>query len=837
MYFHKLFLQSFLLLLILHFIVSSSKDTITINQVIQDGNLMISRENNFALGFFSPGSSRYRYLAIWYHKVQEQTVLWVANRNDPINGTTGVLSMDHYGNLILYRNHDRKVSVWSTNVSVEVTDTCVAQLLDTGNLILVHNKSKRVVWQSFDHPTDTVLPGMKLGFNRRTGIQHIPISWRSADDPGTGNFSFRINPKGSPQAFLYRDTEYIWRGYTWPLKSYADTSNVSFVNNDEEIYLAYYISDPSAIVRTKLYNSGHVKKLAWHEKDGKWKEFWSLPMSLCYRYGYCGTYGICDLQDQTSREFECDCLPGYEPKFPRDWNILKDASGGCVRKRLESTSVCGQGEGFVKVAHVKIPDTSAAVWVSMNMSPKDCEKECRRNCSCSAYASIEIARQGTGCLTWCGELMDTVQNKKKDMIFMFVLMQLTEMAQKSNDFLKRKDMLAILVTSGFSAWLVIVILAYLWLKKKKKRVRNKWNKRWLETNSNSYYKETLVGNEVEGSISYPDIAFFNLSTILAATNNFSPDNKLGQGGFGVVYKGKFSNGKEVAVKRLLNNSVQGMEEFKNEVMLTAKLQHKNLVKLIGCCIQGEEPILVYEYLPNKSLDSFIFDETRRLVLDWQKRFDIIVGIALGLVYIHQDSGLGIIHRDLKTSNILLDEGMNPKISDFGLARIFKSSQIQEKTNRIAGTFGYMPPEYAVFGKFSTKSDVFSFGIILLEIITGKKSNSFCQEDSYLSMTGEIWHLWREGRALEIVGSSLKESCSPNEVLRCIQIGLLCVQENVLIRPTMSAVVLMLNGETTLPTSKQPAFIFRKSNNISNPSAERDGFLSVDEETITEVVCR
>ncbi|KAJ9141473.1 hypothetical protein P3X46_032010 [Hevea brasiliensis] len=331
-------------------------------------------------------------------------------------------------------------------------------------------------------------------------------------------------------------------------------------------------------------------------------------------------------------------------------------------------------------------------------------------------------------------------------------------------------------------------------------------------------------------MSHPDIAFFNLRTILAATNNFSPDNKLGQGGFGVVYK-------EVAVKRLLNNSAQGTEEFKNEVMLTAKLQHKNLVKLIGCCIQGEEPMLVYEYLPNKSLDSFIFDETRRLVLDWPKRFDIIVGIARGILYIHQDSRLRIIHRDLKTSNILLDEEMNPKISDFGLARIFKSNQIQEETKRIAGTFGYMPPEYAVFGKFSIKSDVFSFGILLLEIITGKKNNSFCQEDSYQSMTGEIWHLWREGRALEVVDSSLKDSGSPDEVLRCIQIGLLCVQEDVLDRPTMSAVVLMLNSETTLPTPKQPAFILRKSNNNFNPSAKMDGFCSVDEETITEVVCR
>ncbi|KAJ9162687.1 hypothetical protein P3X46_022443 [Hevea brasiliensis] len=332
-------------------------------------------------------------------------------------------------------------------------------------------------------------------------------------------------------------------------------------------------------------------------------------------------------------------------------------------------------------------------------------------------------------------------------------------------------------------------------------------------------------------MSHQEIAFFNLSTILAATNSFSPANKLGQGGFGVVYK-------EVAVKRLSKDSGQGIDEFKNEVLLIAKLQHQNLVKLLGCCIQGEEPMLVYEYMPNKSLDSFLFNETRRSILDWRKRFDIIVGIARGILYIHQDSRLKIIHRNLKTSNILLDEEMNPKISDFGLARIFKGDQTHEKTNRIVGTFGYMSPEYVVFGKFSTKSDVFSFGIILLEIITGKRNNSFYQEDFYPSMIGKIWHLWREERAWEMVDSSLKHSCSPDEVLRCIQIGLLCVQEDIMERPTMSAVVLMLNSEISLPSPKQPAFTFRKSSIISSSSLEpKERFCSVDEETITQVVCR
>ncbi|KAF2317367.1 hypothetical protein GH714_020824 [Hevea brasiliensis] len=294
-------------------------------------------------------------------------------------------------------------------VSVEATDTCVvAQLLDTG-IGFVDDRSKSTVWESFDHPTDTMLPGMKLGLDRRTGMNRFLISWRSAADPGTGNFSLQINPKGSPQAFIYWGTKYIWRGCPWPLKSYTDISNVSFVNNQNETYMTYSVSDASVILRVMLDYSGLVRNLIWHEKDGKWNEFWSVPKSPCDPYGRCGTYGICD-PHFFSRRFECDCLPGYEPKSPREWNILKDASGGCVRKRLESTLLCGHGDGFVKVANVKVSDTSAAVWASTNMSPRDCEKNCMRNCSCSAYASIDIAGKETGCLTWYGKLMDTVHN-------------------------------------------------------------------------------------------------------------------------------------------------------------------------------------------------------------------------------------------------------------------------------------------------------------------------------------------------------------------------------------------------------------------------------------------
>ncbi|KAJ7948556.1 S-receptor-like serine/threonine-protein kinase [Quillaja saponaria] len=252
-----------------------------------------------------------------------------------------------------------------------------------------------------------------------------------------------------------------------------------------------------------------------------------------------------------------------------------------------------------------------------------------------------------------------------------------------------------------------------------------------------------------------ELPLFDLSKIATATNNFSMDYKLGEGGFGPVYKGKLEDGQEIAVKRLSRSSGQGLNEFKNEVILIAKLQHRNLVKLLGCCIQDEEKLLVYEYMPNKSLDSFIFDQTQRRQLVWSRRHHIICGIARGLLYLHQDSRLRIIHRDIKASNVLLDCEMNPKISDFGLARTFGGDQSAANTERVA------------------------------------------------------WNLWREERPLELFDECIEENCNLSEVFRCIHISLLCLEEHPQYRPSMSSVVVMLGSDAVLPQLRQPGFFIRE----------------------------
>ncbi|KAK9056994.1 hypothetical protein SSX86_024360 [Deinandra increscens subsp. villosa] len=350
--------------------------------------------------------------------------------------------------------------------------------------------------------------------------------------------------------------------------------------------------------------------------------------------------------------------------------------------------------------------------------------------------------------------------------------------------------------------LVILILVFLFYHFRKKRHHQ------VTPARNKFQNDNENTNASDEDLELP---LFSLSTLRNATDNFSMDNKVGEGGFGPVYKGLLENEQEIAVKRLAKTSNQGLHEFKNEVISIYKLRHRNLVKLLGCCIEGDEKMLVYEYMPNKGLDSFISDKTRSKLLDWPARYHIIDGTARGLLYLQTDHRLRSLHKDLKVNKILLDADMNPKILVFGMARRFRANQIEENTNRVVGTDDYMAPEYTREGIFFRKSDVYSFGLLVLEIMCGEKTRGFVHKEHSNNLIEHAWRLHNEGSSLQLVSKCQGESVNVSQVLRSIHIGLLCVARQPEDRPSMPSVIMMLGSDGQLPAPKKPGFYIGKAN--------------------------
>ncbi|NP_001312658.1 G-type lectin S-receptor-like serine/threonine-protein kinase At1g11330 precursor [Nicotiana tabacum] len=335
-----------------------------------------------------------------------------------------------------------------------------------------------------------------------------------------------------------------------------------------------------------------------------------------------------------------------------------------------------------------------------------------------------------------------------------------------------------------------------------------------------------------------NLKVFKFDKIKAATDNFSIKNKLGEGGFGPVYKGRLSDGQEIAIKRLSAYSKQGVEEFQNEVTLASKLQHVNVLQLQGCCTEREEKILIYEYMPNKSLDFYLYDPVQSLQLDWETRVRIIEGVTQGLLYLQEYSAFTVIHRDLKASNILLDDEMKPKISDFGIAKLFQKDEKEANTGRIVGTYGCVPPEYVKRGLYSRKYDVYSFGVLLLQILGEKKNSSEYGIKNDLNLLEYAYELWEKGNGVDFLDLSLQDDSRIGKQLRYMQAALLCVQEKWEDRPSMLEVYSMLKNETeVLPNPKVPAFSKNKDNDTQETLVTPDLTCSDNSLTISQLIAR
>ncbi|KAI3780906.1 hypothetical protein L2E82_10899 [Cichorium intybus] len=810
----------------------SSKDNITTGETVNDGpNYLESLGKKFRMGFFAheKTSEVRRYVGIWY-TMDPKTVVWVANRDKPVRDSNGIFTVEEGCAKLLDGNQAEYFSTDTEGDSLRAL-----KLLDNGNAVLIDVVSGSILWQSFRTPTDTFLPGMLMGGNLKL------TSWKNPEDPGSGSFEFQPDPATNRYVILEESSTYRWKSGNMSMKSYDENqifpqaflllSNTIIetrkilknLNNGSKTYYYQNYSVIEPYSRLVMNHTGYIQYFSWPQGKSQWVLDWQEPKDNCSVFKVCGSFGICS----ETKDSLCSCLPGFEATSTDDHRT----GAGC--KRTSNICVPGTNDTFLTKTMISMDDTTLPFYKSDNESA--CMMKCLEKCQCLAYSYISQNTGGIvdesrnvaekGCWFWNSEPDNLRENGAHNISFRVSssLKAITpssgepEPEEKSSSI---RRVLAIVIVVSVVVLLSLCGIIYIFYKRlMNRRESNQHNTEFQSNDTQRRIKELLdLDHSNEDEREGIDVPYFELESIIAATDGFSEKNMLGQGGFGPVYKGKLPGGQEIAVKRLSSLSGQGLQEFKNEVMLIAKLQHRNLVRLLGYCIRGEEQILLYEYMPNRSLDTFIFDRTLCTSLDWKMRFDIIMGIARGLNYLHYDSRLRVIHRDLKTSNILLDEDMNPKISDFGLAKIVKGKDLEAITNRVIGTFGYMSPEYALDGLFSVKSDVFSFGVVMLEIVSGRKNTGFYQSQRTLSLLGHAWNLWIENKPLELMDEILTESCNSSEVLKCINIGLLCVQGEPDDRPTMTKVVLMLGGDiVTLPTPKEPAFIARNDNAVSSSS--------------------
>lgn len=389
--------------------VSYATDTISLSQTLKDGETVISSAGNFEMGFFSPGNSKNRYIGIWYKKVRNTTVVWVANRETPLStNTSAFLKLIELGVLVL--EDEPNGIVWSTNTSSShMVTNPIAQLLDSGNLVVKDANDgdpNNFLWQSFNHPTDTLLPGMKLGWNFNTHLEVYMSSWKSNDDPARGDFTYHCDPSGYPQNILKKDGVEVYRTGPWNGLGFSGTPNLrknaifkyELVLNKDEVYYGYELLNSSVISRFMLSSTGVAQRWTWIDRTQGWVIYLTAPTDNCDTYKLCGAYGSCEISNSPI----CGCLDRFIQRDSESWYSSADWSKGCVRRKALN---CSKGDRFIKYSGIKLPDTRQA-WFNQSMSLKECKMVCLLNCSCMAYASLDISRGGSGCLIWYEELTD-----------------------------------------------------------------------------------------------------------------------------------------------------------------------------------------------------------------------------------------------------------------------------------------------------------------------------------------------------------------------------------------------------------------------------------------------
>ncbi|GLJ15329.1 hypothetical protein SUGI_0251390 [Cryptomeria japonica] len=561
-------------------------DTLSLGASLTENQTIISKNGTFELGFFSPNGSNW-YVGIWYAQIPEKTYVWVANRETTARNRSGVLKLSSEGDLVLF--DAQSVSIWSVNATNKASR---AVILDSGNFLILSNGNKsETVWQSFDNPVDTLLPGMRFG-----GQQKL-VSWKNSLDPSPGLFSLHKDPSGAKQLVLtWNNSVQYWETGTWDGKFYSGIPeiadrrliNISVESNSSGWFQTYTLVPPFyALLRIVVTKFGQVQE--YYFDGNRWCMFWSVPRDACAVYGPCGAYGTCDSRNLRP----CSCREGFKPRDDHAWLSQDWASSGCTRQNPLNCS----NDRFLDLG-VTLPNDYASSYPAP--TKKDCQKACLHNCSCNAFS---FNPPSGPCLIWSGDLLNMLNSAPSiTNSNVFIRVSTSQLSKK------RKTTIPVGVVLGIVGALTVALSISSVLVWRRHKLRS-------------------MDGRADSSDSF--LRLFSYKELKIATRNFR--SMLGSGGFGSVFKGCLPDGRVVAVKKMMG-SRQDEKQFRAEVRSLGNIHHVNLVRLQGFCAEGWRRLLVYDYMPNGSLNSLLFtsdSKSKREVLDWKTRFEIALGTARG----------------------------------------------------------------------------------------------------------------------------------------------------------------------------------------------------------------
>lgn len=726
--------------------------------------MWLSPSGLYAFGFY-PESNGYR-IGIFLAGIAQKTVVWTANRDDAVVFGNATLEFDDDGRIIL------QVTQKDPDPLIVAQSASFASMLDSGNFVL-YGSNEKIVWQSFGHPTDTIVSGQTLsaGMSLRSSL--------SETDHSEGMFSLVMQNDGNLVQYPTNIPKTITSAY-WASNTNGAGGNVKLnLDNDGHLYLLdskgsniYNLAYGKSSVEKTIYlmridADGIFRLYSLLDSNGNWSTSWSSLDDKCKPKGICGLNAYCVYIDN---QVDCRCLPGFYFVNP------SNKSSECYRNF--DPNKCKSNDRVTKYTFEMLTNT---IWEDNSYSSlellkqDDCEKACLEDCNCEAalFRYNQCKKQGLP--------LRFGRRSQSDPNVVLIKVGTSTVSPAREGFAPKKpkrviDMLilGISISIGSSALIILAIAGV-----------------FIYRNNAKAHKRVEVGlseNVVPRCFTYDELVI--------ATNGFKEE--LGKGSYGTVYKGKISNMKIIAVKRLDKVLDEGEREFQTEMNIIGRTHHRNLVKLLGYCVDGPNRLLVYEYMSRGSLARIL--STPENTPSWDERTTIALDIARGLLYLHEECDTSIIHCDVKPHNILMDELGNTKICDFGLAKLLKVDQTNTYT-AVRGTRGYVAPEWYRKLPVTVKVDVYSFGIVLFEIICCRKGIDISLPEEQVVLEQWVYDCFKIGKLHILVDD---EEVDVRKLERIIKVGLWCIQDEPWLRPSMKKVLLMLEGTVDIPVPPNPS---------------------------------